>query len=155
MSEEKLVWTLGSENFHKLVEIAALLLGAPVELRPLPEGAKLPPETGKTLMANAQIKARAAATLSGEIAGAGGDITGGSLSKKKGGAGFGKRSKSELESISAQLQEKMAESDSVTIALNEAREKVAQLETEIRKITTEQADAQGRKRRRASSGPFR
>jgi len=68
MSDEKTVWTLGSENFHKLVEIAALLLGAPVELRPLPEGAKLPPETGKTLMANAQIKARAAAALAGGIA---------------------------------------------------------------------------------------
>jgi XTP/dITP diphosphohydrolase len=68
MSEEKIVWTLGSENFNKLVEIAALLRGAPVELRPLPEGAKLPPETGKTLMANAQIKARAAAALAGGIA---------------------------------------------------------------------------------------
>jgi chromosome segregation protein len=86
-------------------------------------------------------------TLSGEIAGAGGDITGGSLSKRKSGAGFGKRSRSELETISAQLQEKIAESDAVTEALNEAREKVSDLEAEIRKITTEQADAQGRSKR--------
>jgi XTP/dITP diphosphohydrolase len=68
MNQDRLTWTLGSENFHKLVEIAALLLGAPVNLVPLPEGSKLPPETGKTLMANAQIKARAAASIAGTIA---------------------------------------------------------------------------------------
>ncbi|MGA1793856.1 MAG: chromosome segregation protein SMC [Thermoplasmatota archaeon] len=84
-------------------------------------------------------------TLTGEIAGAGGDITGGSLNHRKGTSSFGKRSVSELESVSAQLQEKMAESDSVTAALNEAREKVSDLETRIRKITSEQADAEGRR----------
>jgi XTP/dITP diphosphohydrolase len=68
MSEEKLVWTLGSENLHKLEEFASLLSGVPVQPVSLPAGSKLPPETGKTLMANAQIKARGAAAISGGIA---------------------------------------------------------------------------------------
>ncbi|MGA1848319.1 MAG: chromosome segregation protein SMC [Thermoplasmatota archaeon] len=86
-------------------------------------------------------------TLSGEIAGAGGDMTGGSLAPRKGSSGFGKRSRSELDNISAQLQAKMAESDQLTAALNEAREKVSELESEIRKITSEQADSEGRRKK--------
>jgi len=86
-------------------------------------------------------------TLSGEIAGAGGDMTGGSLSPRKGSSGFGKRSRSELDNISSQLQERMAESDSLTTALNQARERVSELEVEIRKITSEQADSEGRRRK--------
>ncbi len=49
---------LATGNPHKLREMAELLPG--VELKPLPEGVELPPETGKTFAANAMIKARAA-----------------------------------------------------------------------------------------------
>jgi chromosome segregation protein len=87
-------------------------------------------------------------TLEGEIAGSGGDITGGSLQgKRSSGSGFGKRSRSELDSISAKLKEKMAESESLTGALNEIREKVNELESNIRKITGDQVDTEGRKRK--------
>ncbi|MBN1390725.1 MAG: chromosome segregation protein SMC [Candidatus Thermoplasmatota archaeon] len=86
-------------------------------------------------------------TLTGEIAGAGGDITGGSLNQKKGSSGFGKRSASELENVSSQLKEKMAESDAVTASLNEARDRVSELETKIRKITSEQSDTEGKKKK--------
>ncbi|MEA3558177.1 MAG: chromosome segregation protein SMC, partial [Candidatus Thermoplasmatota archaeon] len=86
-------------------------------------------------------------TLQGEIAGAGGDITGGSLSSRRSGPGFGKRSRSELESISEHIQEKTAESDRLTSALNEARDRVSRLEADIRKITSAQSDAESRKRK--------
>jgi len=57
---------LATGNRHKLAEMAELLPG--VELRPLPEGFEMPPETGDTFEANALIKARAAAAaLPGEI----------------------------------------------------------------------------------------
>lgn len=49
---------LATGNRHKLAEMAELLPGA--ELRPLPEGFEMPPETGETFAANALIKARAA-----------------------------------------------------------------------------------------------
>ncbi len=62
------VWTLASANPHKLEEMTALLAAAPVLLRPLPSGLALPPESGRTLLANAQIKARAAARASGTLA---------------------------------------------------------------------------------------
>jgi XTP/dITP diphosphohydrolase len=68
VTQEKTVWTLGSKNRHKLEEIAALLAGAPVQLEALPDDVDPPAETGNTLLANAQIKARAAAALSGNIA---------------------------------------------------------------------------------------
>jgi XTP/dITP diphosphohydrolase len=61
-------WTLASGNRHKLEEIAALLEGAPVLLRPLPPGIELPPETGRSLLSNAQQKARAAAAATGTLA---------------------------------------------------------------------------------------
>ncbi|MGA1866219.1 MAG: AAA family ATPase, partial [Thermoplasmatota archaeon] len=86
-------------------------------------------------------------TLSGEIAGAGGDITGGSLNQKKGSSGFGKRSASEMETVSSQLKEKMAESDAVTASLNEARDRVSELEAKIRKITTERSDIEEKKKK--------
>lgn len=88
-------------------------------------------------------------TLQGEIAGAGGDITGGSRMRKAQGGGFGKRSRSELDAVSKKLKEKMAESESLTGALNETREKVSELETEIRKITGDQVDTEGRKKKLA------
>lgn len=55
---------LATGNPHKLREMAELLPGA--ELKPLPEGVELPPETGKTFAANAMIKARAAHAATGE-----------------------------------------------------------------------------------------
>ncbi|HEX5526059.1 MAG TPA: RdgB/HAM1 family non-canonical purine NTP pyrophosphatase [Solirubrobacterales bacterium] len=55
---------LATGNPHKLQEMAELLPG--VELKPLPEGVELPPETGKTFAANAMIKARAAHAATGE-----------------------------------------------------------------------------------------
>jgi len=86
-------------------------------------------------------------TLQGEIAGAGGDITGGSQSRRKQGAGFGKKSRTELDAVSAKLKDKMVESESLTGALNEMREKVSELETEIRKLTVDQVDTEGRKKK--------
>ena len=83
-------------------------------------------------------------TLDGEIAGAGGDITGGSLSDKRGRKGFGSRSKGDLQNVSDELQEKTAESDSLTARLNQVREEVNDLEARIRSITSEQAQGQGR-----------
>jgi XTP/dITP diphosphohydrolase len=55
---------LATGNPHKLREMSELLPG--VELKPLPEGVELPPETGKTFAANAMIKARAAHAATGE-----------------------------------------------------------------------------------------
>lgn len=56
---------LATSNPHKLREMSHLLPG--VELKPLPEGMELPPETGKTFAANAMIKARAAHAATGEV----------------------------------------------------------------------------------------
>jgi XTP/dITP diphosphohydrolase len=68
LSEERVVWVLGSGNPHKLAEISALFANAPIMLEPLPVGVELPPEDGSTLLANARIKARAAARATGRIA---------------------------------------------------------------------------------------
>lgn len=68
MSDERPIWILGSENPHKLSEIAALLAQAPIRLEPLPAGVELPPEDGATLIANARIKARATASATGHVA---------------------------------------------------------------------------------------
>jgi XTP/dITP diphosphohydrolase len=54
---------LATRNEHKLREFTRLLSG--VELRPLPEGVKLPPETGDTFLVNALEKARATAAATG------------------------------------------------------------------------------------------
>lgn len=87
-------------------------------------------------------------TLDGEIAGSRGDITGGSMNRKKvKGDAFGRRSSTEIESVSARLKEKMQESESLTGALNEVREKVNDLEKEIRKITGDQMDIESRRKR--------
>lgn len=68
MTTTAVLWTMATQNPHKVEEIASLLEGAPVTLRSLPEGVRLPPETGRTLLANAQIKARAAAKTVGGVA---------------------------------------------------------------------------------------
>ena len=68
VEEERPVWVLASGNPHKLSEISALLATAPIELVPLPAGVVLPPEDGATLLANARIKARAAAAATRQIA---------------------------------------------------------------------------------------
>lgn len=68
MSEERTVWVFGSANPHKLAEVSALLAAAPVRLEPLPAGIELPPEDGATLLANARIKAHAAARATGQVA---------------------------------------------------------------------------------------
>lgn len=57
---------LATGNRHKLKEMSELLPG--VELRPLPPGVELPPETGDSFEANALIKARAAHAATGEAA---------------------------------------------------------------------------------------
>jgi XTP/dITP diphosphohydrolase len=61
-------WTLASENRHKFSEFAAMFVALPVRLDPLPPGVRLPPEDGDTLLANARLKARAAAESTGGIA---------------------------------------------------------------------------------------
>jgi len=86
-------------------------------------------------------------TLQGEIAGASGDITGGSLRPRKGRGGFGRRSRSELDSISARLKEKMDESESLTGALNEVRERVNDLERRIRALTGDRMNIEDRKKK--------
>jgi XTP/dITP diphosphohydrolase len=57
---------VATHNDHKLRELGRLLPG--LELEPLPEGAPSPEETGDTYAANALIKARAAAQLTGRAA---------------------------------------------------------------------------------------
>jgi XTP/dITP diphosphohydrolase len=57
---------LATRNEHKLRELSALM--APYELDPLPQGVRLPPETGTTFADNALGKARAAATATGRPA---------------------------------------------------------------------------------------
>lgn len=56
---------LATGNPHKVREMAELLPG--VDLKPLPEGVELPPETGDSFEANALIKARAAHAATGEV----------------------------------------------------------------------------------------
>jgi XTP/dITP diphosphohydrolase len=55
---------LATGNPHKVEEMSALLPG--VELKRLPPGVELPPETGESFEANALIKARAAHAATGE-----------------------------------------------------------------------------------------
>ena len=57
---------LATRNAHKLREFGRLLPA--VELEPLPERVRLPPEAGDTFAANAASKARAAAAATGEVA---------------------------------------------------------------------------------------
>ena len=68
MTETKLTWVIASHNPHKAEELAAMLSGVPVEVVALDKETEVPQETGKTLLANAQIKARAAAKLTGQLA---------------------------------------------------------------------------------------
>lgn len=56
---------LATGNRHKLAEMSELLPG--VELKPLPEGFEMPPETGDSFEANALIKARAVHAATGEV----------------------------------------------------------------------------------------
>jgi len=59
-------WVLASHNEGKLREIRALFEGLPIELRNAGElGLPEPEETGSTFEANAELKARAAATATG------------------------------------------------------------------------------------------
>ena len=57
---------LATRNEHKLREFRQLL--APHELVALPEDVELPPETGETFEANAEVKAAAACAATGEVA---------------------------------------------------------------------------------------
>jgi XTP/dITP diphosphohydrolase len=57
---------LATRNAHKLRELGRLL--GDVDLRPLPESAPTPEETGETFAENALIKARSAAAATGEVA---------------------------------------------------------------------------------------
>jgi XTP/dITP diphosphohydrolase len=56
---------LATGNRHKLAEMSELLSG--VELKPLPAGFEMPPETGDSFEANALIKARAVHAATGEV----------------------------------------------------------------------------------------
>jgi XTP/dITP diphosphohydrolase len=56
---------LATGNQHKVAEMSELLPG--VDLKPLPPGFEMPPETGDTFKANALIKARAAHQATGEV----------------------------------------------------------------------------------------
>jgi len=56
---------LATGNSHKVRQMSELLPA--VELKPLPEGVELPPETGSSFEANALIKARAAHAATGEV----------------------------------------------------------------------------------------
>jgi XTP/dITP diphosphohydrolase len=58
---------LATRNEHKLREFGRLL-GGGVDLRPLPDGAPSPPETGETFAENALIKARAAVAVTDRAA---------------------------------------------------------------------------------------
>ncbi|MEI6446641.1 MAG: non-canonical purine NTP pyrophosphatase [Actinomycetes bacterium] len=57
---------LSTRNDHKVREFGRLLPG--IEVAPLPPEVDLPPETGTTYAENALIKARAAASATGEFA---------------------------------------------------------------------------------------
>lgn len=56
---------LATGNQHKVAEMSELLPG--VELKPLPVGFEMPPETGDSFEANALIKARAVHEATGEV----------------------------------------------------------------------------------------
>jgi XTP/dITP diphosphohydrolase len=56
---------LATGNRHKLAEMEELL--PTVDLKPLPEGLRMPPEDGDSFEANALIKARAAREATGEV----------------------------------------------------------------------------------------
>ncbi|MDG6225653.1 MAG: chromosome segregation protein SMC [Candidatus Thermoplasmatota archaeon] len=86
-------------------------------------------------------------TLTGEIAGVGGDITGGSLNDRKDSSSFGRRSPKDLDDVSNKLKEKIGEADSATLALNEIRERVNALESSILKITSGERDMESRRRK--------
>jgi XTP/dITP diphosphohydrolase len=57
---------LATGNRHKLKEMSELLPG--LDLKPLPPGVELPPETGDSFEANSLIKARAVHAATGEAA---------------------------------------------------------------------------------------
>lgn len=57
---------LSTRNAHKVREFGGLLDG--IDVAPLPADVQLPPETGATFAENALVKARAAATATGEPA---------------------------------------------------------------------------------------
>lgn len=57
---------LSTRNPHKVREFGGLLDG--IDVAPLPADVQLPPETGATFAENALVKARAAATATGEPA---------------------------------------------------------------------------------------
>jgi XTP/dITP diphosphohydrolase len=59
---------LATRNPHKLREFGRLLAPASIELVPLPDGVRLPPEAGDSFEANALPKARAAAAATGRVA---------------------------------------------------------------------------------------
>ncbi|MGA1821490.1 MAG: chromosome segregation protein SMC [Thermoplasmatota archaeon] len=99
-------------------------------------------ETMRRLMGGVRL-----VSLQGEIAGSGGDLTGGSRSASKSGPGFGKRSKNEMDDVAARLQEKTAESASAAARLNEIRDEVHSLETEIRRMTSNEESVVERKKR--------
>jgi XTP/dITP diphosphohydrolase len=61
----KPIFILATGNRHKLAEMEELLPA--LELRALPEGFEMPPETGSTFEANALIKARGAREATGEV----------------------------------------------------------------------------------------
>lgn len=56
---------LATGNRHKVAEMSELLPG--IELKPLPPGFEMPPETGDSFEANALIKARAVHEATGEV----------------------------------------------------------------------------------------
>src|SRR5215203_4728840 len=58
---------LASRNAHKLHEFARIL-DPPYSVVPLPDDVELPPETGDSFVANAVIKAQAAADATGRPA---------------------------------------------------------------------------------------
>jgi XTP/dITP diphosphohydrolase len=59
---------LATRNAHKLREFTRLLEGCGIEIEPLPDRVRLPPEDGQTFQANALPKARAAAAALGRCA---------------------------------------------------------------------------------------
>jgi XTP/dITP diphosphohydrolase len=56
---------LATRNAHKVRELGGMLEG--VEVAPLPDDVRVPPETGATFADNALIKARAAARATGQV----------------------------------------------------------------------------------------
>lgn len=85
-------------------------------------------------------------TLDGEISGAGGDITGGSLRGSPHGKGFGKKSRGQLEEITERLKESTERSEALTSRLNEVRETIDSLEARIRAYTSESSEREEKAR---------